>query len=291
MVNMFSRSWEIMKLSFNVLKADKELLLFPLLSGFFSLLFMIAMVFPMLLPMLFDGAGMDSIKGVLNYILIFLVYLGLAFIATFFNVCVVYTTKTRFNGGDATFMDSIRFAFSKIHLIFSWSLIAATVGLILKALTNFAERLGPIGGLISKIMISILGMGWSIITLFVVPGMVYHNLGPIQAIKKSAQVLRKTWGESLIRHFGLGLAQFIFLMLGFIVTIVLIIISAVIDLNWLIMIWIPMFVLYIVFVFLFFGIMNSIFNTALYVYADTGNVPQGFNKEVMQSVFTPKKVK
>ena len=40
----------------------------------------------------------------LECILVAAAYWGLAFIATFFNVCVVYTRKTRFEGGDATFM-------------------------------------------------------------------------------------------------------------------------------------------------------------------------------------------
>jgi len=80
------------------------------------------------------------------YVLLGVSYLGLSFIATFFNVCVVYTTKTRFEGGDATFFDSIKFALSKLHLIFAWSLVSATVGLLLHALDQVAQRAGLVGG-------------------------------------------------------------------------------------------------------------------------------------------------
>jgi hypothetical protein len=73
------------------------------------------------------------VYGIVQYAIIFLTYLGLAFIATFFNVCVVYTVKIRFEGGNATFMESLKFALSKIGLIFYWSLISATVGLVLTA--------------------------------------------------------------------------------------------------------------------------------------------------------------
>ena len=68
--------------------------------------------------------------------LIFIIYLGLAFITTFFSVATVYTIKTRFEGGDATFFQSLGFACSRFHLIILWSLVSATVGLILKLIGN-----------------------------------------------------------------------------------------------------------------------------------------------------------
>ena len=38
MANVFSRSWEITKITFDVIKHDKELLIFPVLSFVFSAL-------------------------------------------------------------------------------------------------------------------------------------------------------------------------------------------------------------------------------------------------------------
>jgi hypothetical protein len=288
MSNRFSRSWEITKLSFNVMRSDTELLLFPILSVFFSLVFILALIFPMFMPVMFDGESINTLAVVVNYIILFLMYLGIAFIGTFFNVCVVYTTKTRFDGGDATFMDSIRFAFSKIHLIFSWSLVSATVGLLLKTLTDLSQRLGPIGHIIFRIFIGFLGMAWGIITLFIVPSMVYNNLGPFSAIKKSVQVLKKTWGESLIRHFGLGFVQFVFFMVGLFLLIFGIVLANVLQQIVLIYIFLAIYVFYVMFIALFFGILNSIFNTALYVYADTGEVPLGYNLDVLENAFKSK---
>jgi uncharacterized membrane protein len=101
-----------------------------------------------------------------------------------------------------------------VHQIFVWSLVAATVGLFLRALDQAAERAGPLGRIVVGILSAALGMMWSIVTIFVVPAMVYKNIGPIDAIKDSVQTLKSTWGESLIRHYGLGLIQFVFLVLG-----------------------------------------------------------------------------
>src|SRR6187399_2242693 len=120
-MNAFSRSWMITKLTFGVINKDRELLGFAFLSFFFSTVFSIAMIFPSVLPALMENGFEKESLEVYQYIILFLTYFGLAFIATFFNVCVVYTTKTRFEGGNATFGESFSFAMSRIPVIFKWS--------------------------------------------------------------------------------------------------------------------------------------------------------------------------
>ena len=284
MFETFSRSWKITKLSFDVIMKDKELLLFPLLAGIFSILFMVAMLFPSIITSFMKGLGQSY--GITEYLIFFITYLGLAFIATFFNVCVVYTTKIRFEGGNATFWESMNFARSRITLILTWSIIVATVGLILRLIDNLAERAGESGRLVLNIITSFLGMMWSIITIFVVPGMVYHNLKPMDAIKRSIKTLKATWGESLIRYFGLGMIEFLFFLSGIIVTFILFFVLAGLGTPGII-VTIVIAVLYFLGVILVFNVANTIFNTALYVYADTGKIPEGFSQEIMQNAFKP----
>lgn len=280
-MGVFSRSWEITKLSFSVIKKDKEMLAFPVLSGVFSLLFIAAMIFPTFV------LGMFNTSGIMDYIVLFVLYLGLAFIATFFNVATVYIAKSRFEGRDATFMQSLKFAFSKIHLIFMWSIVSAVVGLILRAIEQLAERIKGPGAIVLHILRGILGMAWSIMTIFVVPVLVYKDKGPFDAIKESTQTIKKTWGESLVRYFGLGLAQFVFLAIGFAVMIGLFILTSGLGpIAMMIVLGIGM--IYLVGVFLVFSVANQIYNTALYVYAQTGKVPDGFNEEVLAHAFEQK---
>lgn len=284
MANAFSRSWEITKLSFNVIKQDKELLAFPFLSVIFSAAFILAIIF----PSYFTFALFKSRElGIGEYIMLFLLYLGLSFVATFFNVCVVYTTKKRFEGGNATFKESVGFAFSKIDMVFLWSLVSATVGMMLRLIDRMAEKAGKGGEILLYITRSILGMIWSIVTIFVIPGMVYHNLGPFDAIKKSVQVLKKTWGESLIRYYGLGLAQFAFIIAGIVIFMPLFMVMSPLGIFG-ILISAGIGVLYLISVVLIFGIANQIFNTALFVYADSGKIPSGYNREVMENAFHKK---
>lgn len=288
MAGAFKRSWELTKLSLEVIKKDKELLAFPILASIFSFIFIIAMIFPMVLSPLLSG-DTPGIRGTVDYIIVFLLYLGLAFIATFFNVCVVYTAKKRFEGGNATFSESISFAFSKLHLIFSWSIISAIVGLILRIIDDIAERMGGIGEIIVKIINSIIGAAWSLITIFVVPGMVYHGYGPFAAIKNSASMFKKTWGENLIRAFGFGIMQLIFFILGVVVGVLLIFTGAMMNSGWMILASVVFMIIYFIAVIVIFSLANNVYSTALYVYAEKGKIPAGFTKEVMESSFAKKR--
>ena len=200
----------------------------------------------------------------------------------------MYTTKIRFEGGNATFGESIKFAFTKLPLIFQWSLLSATVGLLLRILQQLASNLGKIGQLVANILIGILGMAWSIVTIFVVPVLVYESLGPIDALKKSTQVIKKTWGESLIKALGLGLVQFlVFVMVILASAAFSFVLSSAFDTVGL-LIGISVGALLLLLTGLVFTVASTIFNTALYVYANNNLLASGFNEEVVKGAFKQK---
>lgn len=287
-MNALSRSWMITKLTFGVINKDRELLWFALLSFIFSALFAVAMIFPSIIPALMNNGFSQESLEVYQYGIIFTTYFGLAFIATFFNVCVVYTTRIRFEGGNATFGESIKFAFTRISLIFQWSLLSATVGLLLRILQDLASNLGKAGQLVANILISLLGMAWSIVTIFVVPVLVYEGLGPIDALKKSTQVIKKTWGESLVKALGLGLIQFLVFVMMILASIALTyVLTSAFDTVGL-LIGISVGALLLLLTAMVFTVASTIFNTALYVYANNNLVASGFNEEVVRGAFKQK---
>ncbi len=287
-MNAFSRSWHLTKVTFDVINKDRELLGFAFLSFIFSTLFIVAMVFPTIVSKILEkGYTEDSIKAI-DYLILFLTYFGLAFIATFFNVCVVYTTKVRFEGGNATFGESFQFALSRIGLIVQWSLLSASVGLLLRLIENLGKNFGKIGQIVVSIIVSLLGMAWSIMTIFVVPVLVYEGLGPGGAVKKSIAIIKKTWGENLIKAIGLGLVQFL--------VIVLILVASV-TLTYLlgeafhiagVLIGIAIGVSLLLLAGLIFNVANTIFSTALYVYANQGSIAAGFNEDNIKGAFKTK---
>jgi uncharacterized membrane protein len=226
---------------------------------------------------------MNSYANPIAIAIYFVIYFGLAVIATFFNVCTVYTVKKRFEGGNATPSESIGFAFSKFGKIVGWSLIAATVGIILRLLDQLAEKFGTIGEIVMKILVRLMGAAWSFITIFVVPIMVYKDIGPIDAVKMSVQTLKTTWGESLIGGIGLGLIQLL-IMVGIIIAGVgLIFVSAIFG-FWGVISALIILMLALLFTFLLFSAANSVYKTALFVYAEKGSVPN-FDNELLKNSF------
>jgi len=208
-MNFFERlsnGWSISMNSFKVLKANKQLIIFPILSSI-SLLFILGSFIVLVLA----GAGWNTEniqeRGQTGSILIlFLYYLVNYFVVVFFNMALIHCSQLYFKGEKPTIEDGIRFSMSRIGAIFLWSMLAATVGTVLRLIQ---ENLGTVG----KIIVGLIGIVWSIATFFVVPVIAYENLGPIDAFKRSAQLMKEKWGESLGAGFSFGLVN----LIGFVV--------------------------------------------------------------------------
>src|SRR6201991_4880636 len=198
----FARSWALMKASANVLRQDKELMLFPLLAGLASLVVIATFAWPVFT--LFshhqaDFEGQRQHVSPLFMLVSFLFYFVQYSVVIFFNVALASAAMIRLDGGDPTLRDGLRTAMSKLPNIIGYALIAATVGMILRALQ---ERFGFIG----RIVVGMIGFGWTVATFLVVPVLAAQDVGPVDAIKRSASLLRNTCGENLIGNAGIGLA-------------------------------------------------------------------------------------
>ena len=138
----------------------------------------------------------------MSYVIMFLYYLVNYFIVVFFNTALVHCTRLYFKGEEVTIAKGLQFSMSRLGAIFSWAVFAATVGFILKIIQ---ENVGSLG----KIITGLLGIVWSIATFFVVPVLAYENVGPIGAFKRSTQLMKEKWGESLGATFSFALIHFI----------------------------------------------------------------------------------
>ncbi|MDP6673875.1 MAG: DUF6159 family protein, partial [Gammaproteobacteria bacterium] len=133
----FSRSWHMIKHSAAILQQDRELMVFPLLSSIAALL-----IFASFVPLITQGPAMQGEPGPFNVLALGLLYLGEYFVMFFFNTALVGAAMTRMDGGDPTVSDGLRIAWSKTGRIFGYAMIAATVGVLLRAV---GERFGLLG--------------------------------------------------------------------------------------------------------------------------------------------------
>jgi len=106
-------------------------------------------------------------------------------------------------------------------------------------------------------------------------------------MKKSSRTFSKTWGENLVRQFGMFLFLIIFGLLG---------VGLVVGIYYLtipvlamgtrgLIITIVVGVIYFVLLALFYSALNKVYNTALFVYADSGNIPGEYDSKVVKSAF------
>jgi hypothetical protein len=189
----FERSWNLVKASAAVLRSERELLVFPLLSAIGSLLVTATFVVPLAIGGALTRHGSPDWLWPLG----FLFYLVQYFVIFFFNAALVGAARIRLDGGDPTLADGFRLAASRWTAILGYAAIAATVGLLLRALQ---ERAGFIG----RWIVGLLGIAWTVATFLAVPVLVNENVGPIDAVKRSAELLKRSWGENLIGNVGLG---------------------------------------------------------------------------------------
>lgn len=275
-MNTFSRCFGLVKESFSVLKKDKELMLFPVISGVAGIILLVSF-----LVMLFSASVLGEAGSLISYPATFLYYVLSYFTILFFNTGLIACANIRLNGGDPKFRDGIDIALKNVGKIFVWALISATIGVILRWLS---EKSGFIG----RIVIGLIGMAWSLLTFFVLPVMIFEKVSVMDSVKKSGALFKKTWGENVVGQFSMGFAFFILGLLG-IIPLVMGFLSAISG-------SIPLMIIFIGIAFLYWlvlGILNAslsgIFLTALYKYASTGIVAGGFSEESIKGAYVPKR--
>jgi hypothetical protein len=206
-MNFFDRlanGWTITKSSFSILKKNKQLIIFPILSGISMILIVgsIALSFLSAAGWDVDNINIGYQNDAIPYLFLFLFYLVNYFVVVFFNMALIHCTKLYLQGEQVNVVTGLKFSVSRIGAIFLWAMFAATVGTLLKALQENSGWLG-------KLLAGILGIVWGVTTFFVVPVIAYENLGPINAFKRSGQIIKQKWGEGLASTFSLGLIQFV----------------------------------------------------------------------------------
>lgn len=284
MFERFARSWSLIKASASVLRQDKELLLFPLLSSIATLLVAAAFILPALGLGALDGLQRMDEQGLppLAYALAFLFYLSQYFVIFFFNTALVGAAMIRLQGGDPTVGDGLRIAGGKIGAIFGYALVAATVGMILRAIQ---ERAGWLGRWIA----GLLGAAWTVASFLVVPVLVSRDVGPIEAVKESALLLKRTWGENVIGQGGIGL---VFGLINFLVVIAgaaLIVAAAMSQNAVLIGLAVATLVIALVIGALVQAALSGIYSAALYRYASGEGESAGFDSALLTQAFAPKR--
>jgi hypothetical protein len=210
------------------------------------------------------------------YVGLFLFYLVNYFVVIFFNTALISAATIRLKGGSPTLRDGLAFAWENVGTILQWAAVAATVGMILRTIE---ERVGFVG----RVIVAVIGAAWSVATYFVVPVMVYEKLGPLDAVKQSAAMLRKTWGERVTSSISFGLLFFILAVPA----VAALILAAALG-TAVFVITLVVAVAYILTLAVISAALNGIFVAALYQYVRTGEIAGPFTPQMLGSAWQQK---
>lgn len=274
----FVASKRIVKESFSVLLQDKEIVVFPILSCITTLVATCAL--GALYFVLFLSTALQDMVSInqgthfsdFAYLMLFIDYVLIMFIVGFFQAGLYSVVQARFSGQNTTFSYGISVALRKAGKIFVWSLVSATVGIILQIIADKFKLAG-------RIIASLCGAAWNILTFFSLPALVADDIGVFDAYKESASVIRKKWGETIIINFGTGLVFFFtyLALFGFFIIAMVIAPSPVTFIVGSLLLIGSILVLSII-----SSTLNSIFKMAIFMYAKTGEIPQGFSEDIIK---------
>lgn len=274
MFGRISYTFSLMSASWQVLKSDKKLLLFPLLSGICCLLVVASFAVPLLLTDSWEppsGQEATTAQEVAYYGLLFLFYFCNYFVIIFFNSALITCAVVRLRGGDTTVGQGLRAALWRVHLIAGWALVSATVGLVLRIIEDRSKTVG-------QIVAGILGMAWTVVTYLAVPVLVVEGAGPAKTFKRSAQLLKSSWGEQLIGGFAFGV---VFLLLALVAG-VPVVLGVLAGTSVTLAVGIAVAVVYLVVLGLVQSVLQAVFQAALYLYANDRKAPPEFGGALLK---------
>lgn len=279
MFERLGRSYQLFKESLAVLRQDKEILLFPVLSGIAGLVAMASMVFGGLALGVFTGLANGSVDQVpgLGYGLLFVWYVVTWTITLYFNVATIACARIRLEGGDPVVADGFRAANANVGAILMWAAVSATVGVLLQVV---ADRLKFVGVILQKL----LGAAWSVATFFIVPVLIFEKRPVFDSVKRSTAIVKKTWGESLAGSVGIGFFGFLLALPA----VALPILGGMAAGGTGVVAGLAVMVVYWLVLAAAFSALGGIFRTALYLYATTEKAPAAFSPDLVSRAFVPR---
>lgn len=285
MAGKFSRSWALMKASADVLRSDKSLLLFPLLSGLCTLVVAASFLIPVGLMVMGDlhaGEDFHQRMSAGTTALMFVFYLVQYFVIIFFQTALTGVALMHLRGEPASVAAGFALARSRLRSILGYALIAATVGLVLRMVQ---ERMGLIG----RLVMGFLGLAWTVASFLVVPLIASEDVGPIDAVKRSVELLKRSWGENLIGNGGIGVVFGV--IMGVAILIAAIVMVAAMASQSIAVIVLAGVVVVTGFIVLALiqSSLQGIYAAALFRYAESGEASMGFEQGLLEQAFRNRK--
>ncbi|MDX2162804.1 MAG: DUF6159 family protein [bacterium] len=272
--------------SWQALRENPQLLIFPLLSLIASLLVTVVFFIPLAGTNLIDISAGREDPSILTLIVLFLYYVANYTVIIFSNTALIAAASKAIRGEKPTVRDGLDLAMSRLGKILPYAIISATVGMVARSISQSGRRSNnPILAILAAILGSLLQGAWNILVFFAIPVLVYENVGVVDGLKRSFQLFRQTWGESFTGSTVIGGISC--LLYGAVMLIGAVLIGAAFASGSvaLSIAAVVVVVLAILALGLLSGAVNGVFQASMYLYATTGDAGQYVDTELARQAF------
>lgn len=108
----------------------------------------------------------------------------LMFISTFFNTAIAAAASARLQGRRLSLSQALAVPASRIAQLAVWALMATIFGVVLEQL---ARRLPLAGAILARVV----GLAWSVASLFALPILAIEGGSALHALKRSTQLVKQ----------------------------------------------------------------------------------------------------
>lgn len=258
----FPTGLSLVRVCLRTVAKDPEIILLHIMSYAFSLSLLIIYL-ALVLGDLSESSLSSALADPSIIIVLFPYFIIAGAVGIFFRAASIAIASIRLRGGDPVARDGLVAAGRRVHLIIAWAVITAVVTVVTSILRSKSR-----GG--SRLLVEGASLAWGIVTYFVIPVMLFENLGPIEAIDRSARIVRRTWREALGGNFGIGLIMLAVAVPG-------ILLYPIGAMAWGMAGGVGLVLAYWIFVSLIFAAVGSVLVAALYEVAVAGRRPEGFD--------------
>src|SRR5262245_50897479 len=298
-MSKFERSWLLFKSSLLIIARNKQLLVFPIVIFALTILIALFFIAPVALqPTGHSFASAEHWKAVAQSVFsesgdqaagqsgtregfsrgaiiygVFLYFVSM-FCATFFNVAFYHEVLAALKGEGVFISRGMKFACTKLKGILMWTLFAGLVGLIIKMLEQKLD-------FFCMIIVCFVGFAWSVAAIFVIPILVREEqtVNPVNLLRKSAGILKRTWGEALIGYAGLTFGNLLVLFASIFILGGALFASIALNNYWIIAVTGACWLLAIFALSYVTRVASQIYNSELYMYAAVGTIAYSFSIE------------
>ncbi len=274
------RSWVIFFSCLRLFSQNKRLIIFPLFAIFAEILLFV-LVFGAMLMIHFHGhlSRLWHLEENPPIVWIYIIYLLLYYVIFHFvsllisGGLLIYQWR-RFQNKPISMIKAVGLSVRRWLLIVKWMLVFSCVNIFMVIFEKPSNWLG-------KLSANYLGLCWWLSISLVFPIIIIEQKSPLNALRTSASLIKKTWGERISRRIGFGLI-YMLLLLPVIFLIYSFFISSSVNIR---LILTGIVITYLVVISILHSVSCAIFQLELYGYLKYGKPLKGFNADYLDNVY------